>query len=115
MKIVIKGNKGKKVNKITKNAIEIKKLCEKGNKEDISKVMSYLNEDVDLPTTKIVDYYLGTVKNCEGIDCIEYFLFNGTQIQRNYCTLFFARRNDWILVNKAYNLGLIDYIQAYSR
>ena len=104
-----------RMNNITNNALEIKKLCERGFKEDISRVLQYLNEDVDLPTTKIVDYYLGTVKNDEGINHIEHFLFNGTQIQRNYCTLFFARRNEWVIVNKAYDLGLIDYAQAYSR
>ena len=103
------------MNKITEKCIEIKTHCERGTKEDIENVLSNLNDEVDLPTTKIVDYYLGTVKNSEGIACIEYFLFNGTQIQRNYCTLYFARKNEWDIVNKAYCLGLIDYAQAYSR
>jgi len=66
------------MNKITEKCIEIKNHCERGTKEDIENVLSYLNDEVDLPTTKIVDYYLGTVRNSEGIACIEYFLFNGT-------------------------------------
>jgi DNA-binding MarR family transcriptional regulator len=100
---------------ITDKSIKIKTLCNSGFKGDIDQVMAYLNEDVDLPTTKIVDFYLGTVTNIDGIRRIEHYLFSGSQMQRNYCTLFFARRNEWRIVNKAYNLGLIDYAQAYSR
>lgn len=94
---------------------EIKELCETGTSEAIDRVMEFVNDDVDIPTTKIVDYYLGTVDKIEGMKRIEYYLFNGTQIQRNYSTLFFVRIDDWILVNKAYKMGLIDYIQAYSK
>jgi hypothetical protein len=100
---------------ITEKSMEISKLCRSGSPEDIDKVIEYLNDEVDLPTTKVIDYYLGTVSKIEGIRRIEHYLFNGTQMQRNYCTLFFARRNEWRIVNKAYKMGLIDYIQAYSR
>ena len=100
---------------ITEKSHRIMTLCKSGSKEDINRVMEYLNQDTDLPTTKIVDFYLGTVSNIEGLRQVEHYLFNGSQIQRNYCTLFFARRNEWQIVNRAYNLGLIDYAQAYSR
>jgi hypothetical protein len=62
-----------------------------------------------------VDYYLGTMKKVEGMKRIEHYLFNGSQIQRNYSTLYFARNDDWKLVDKAYRMGLIDYVQAYSK
>ena len=94
---------------------EIEILCKNGERNDIDQVMSYLNELVDIPITKVVDYFLGTVSNIEGMKRIEYYLFNGIQIQRNFAALFFVRIDDWKLVNKAYNLGLIDYIQAYSK
>jgi len=94
---------------------QIKAKCLRGNKEDIFDVISLLDDNVDLPTTRAVDFYLGQVKHKSGIEQIEHFLFNGSQIQRNYCTLFFSRRNDWNWVNEAYKLGLIDSIQAYSR
>ncbi len=94
---------------------DIKEKCLRGTERDIRFVISLLNKDVDLPTTRAVDFYLGMVKTAEGINVLEEFLFEGTQIQRNYCTLFFARNDDWALVNKAYNLGLIDSRQAYSR
>ena len=94
---------------------EIEELCKKGRPEDIDQVMSYLNETVDIPMTKVIDYYLGTISSITGMKQIEYYLFNGSQIQRNFAALFFVRINDWKLVNKAYKLGLIDYIQAYSK
>ena len=92
----------------------IERHCLRGESEDIDGVMAILAA-ADLPTTRAVDFYLGRVTNAAGVRRIEKFLFEGTQIQRNYCTLFFARRNDWALVNRAYRNGLIDRIQAYSR
>lgn len=100
---------------ISEIANEVKELCAVGSAEAIDTVMEYLNETTDISTTKVVDYYLGTVENIEGQKRLEYYLFNGTQLQRNYCTLYFVRIDDWKLVNKAYRMGLIDYIQAYSK
>lgn len=99
----------------TVKATRIRSLCKRGRREDIDAVLAFLDENTDLPTTKFVDYYLSTVTNPEGIHRIEHYLFKGTQIQRNYCTLYFARKNEWTLVNKAYRMGLVDYAQAYSR
>lgn len=93
----------------------IRDLCLSGGASEVREVLEMLNEDVDLPTTRAVDFYLGTVDNPEGLGILESYLFEGTQIQRNYCTLFFARRDDWHLVNRAYDLGLVDALQAYSR
>lgn len=93
---------------------KIKRKCIDGNVDDINKVMDIL-KNADLPITRAVDFYLEFLQNQDGIDRLEYFLFNGTLIQRNYCTLYFARRNCWDKVNRAYDLGLIDKIQAYSR
>jgi DNA-binding MarR family transcriptional regulator len=100
---------------LAQKAEEIRELCERGSAEDVDRVMEHLTEGADLPTTKIVDRYLGSVKTMEGMKRIERYLFHGTQIQRNYCTLFFVRINAWTPVNKAYRLGLIDYVQAYSK
>ena len=100
---------------LSDKAKEIESYCKSGTKEDIDYVMEFLDETSDIPITRVVDYYLGTVSTIEGMKQIEYYLFNGTQIQRNYSTLFFARKNEWVIVNKAYKMGLIDYIQAYSK
>ena len=93
---------------------ELESMCINGGAADIDSVMEILQSG-DLPTTRAVDFHLGQVTNSAGLDRLEFYLFNGSQIQRNYATLFFARRNDWKLVNEAYSRGLIDYIQAYSR
>ncbi len=86
-----------------------------GASEDIDYILSHLTSDVTLSVTRFVDYALGLVESDEGVDRIEYYLFNGTQIQRNYSSLFFNRRGDRPLVKKAYECGLIDEIQAYAR
>jgi len=99
----------------SKISVFIKNKCLQGNIADIDMVFNLLNDNTELPVTKIIDFYLGLVSNPAGIKQIEYYFFNGTQIQKNYCALFFARRNEWELVNKAYKAGLIDYKQAYSR
>lgn len=93
----------------------IKDKCLSGKAEEVRSVLSLLNAEVDLPTTRAIDFYLGQITNREGIQVLEEYLFRGTQIQRNYCTLFFARRDEWGLVNKACKLGLIDELQAYSK
>jgi hypothetical protein len=86
-----------------------------GSIEDVDYILNHLTPDVTLSVTKFVDYALGLVVSDAGIERIEYYLFNGTQIQRNYCSLFFNRRGDWLIVKKAYERGLIDEIQAYAR
>ena len=93
---------------------KIKQDCLSDNPKRIDSVMKIL-DSADLPTTRAVDYYLGLVENKPSVARISYYLFNGSQIQRNYATLYFARRNEWKKVNEAYELGLIDAAQAYSR
>ena len=45
----------------------------------------------------------------------KYYLFNGTQIQRNYACLFLNRLGEREPVKEAFEQGLIDEIQAFSR
>jgi hypothetical protein len=89
--------------------------AEIGNNEDVDFIMSHLTIDSTFAMTRYVDYALSLIENKKGISQIEYYLFNGTLIQRNYSCLFFSRRGDWDIVNQAYKQGLIDDIQAYSR
>jgi hypothetical protein len=89
--------------------------AEIGNNDDVDYIMSHLTSDSTFAMTRYVDYALSLVENKNGISQIEYYLFNGTLIQRNYCCLFFNRRNNWDIVNLAYKQGLIDEIQAFSR
>ncbi len=91
------------------------RLAISGTAQCIDAIMDDLNMDMTIAASKIIDYSLGLVGSHEGLARMEYYLFNGTQIQRNYCTLFFNRRGDWPLVRLAYDKGLIDWKQAFSR
>jgi len=89
--------------------------AEIGLQSDIDFIMEYLNPKSTIEITRYVDYSLSLVENEIGIRHLEYYLFNGTQIQRNYSSLYFNRRGDHDLVVKAYKLGCIDEIQAFAR
>jgi hypothetical protein len=68
-----------------------------------------------LAESKFIDFALGQIDTDEGVKTLEYYLFHGTQIQRNYCALYFGRRDEYLLLRKAYEEGLIDAKQAFSR
>ena len=87
----------------------------RGTAEDVDYILNHLTPEATFSMTRFVDYALSFVESEAGLVRVEYFLFNGTQIQRNYCALFFNRRDDWQIVKKAYEAGLIDEIQAYAR
>lgn len=97
---------------------QLKELIDKaenGRSIDIDYIMDNLTVDSSLAMTRYVDFALSLVKNTEGISRIKFYLFNGTLIQRNYASLFLNRLGEWKPVRKAYEQGLIDEIQAYSR
>jgi len=94
---------------------ELIERAEIGNSEDVDYIMNHLTTDSTFAMTRYVDFALSLVENENGISQIEYYLFNGSLIQRNYCSLFFNRRCNWDIVNQAYKQGLIDEIQAFSR
>jgi len=94
---------------------ELMERATRGTAEDVDYILGHLTPDVSLAVTKFVDYALGLVESPIGIERAEHYLFKGTQIQRNYCALYFNRRGDWPVVKRAYEQGLIDEIQAYAR
>lgn len=89
--------------------------AESGYQADIDYIMDNLTCESTFAMTRYVDFALSLVTNEEGINRIEYYLLNGSQIQRNYSSLFFNRRGNWEIVKRAYQQGLIDKIQAYAR
>lgn len=91
------------------------RLANSGTAQSVDAIMVDINMDMTIAASKIIDYSLGLVNSVEGLHRMEFYLFSGTQIQRNYCTLFFNRRGDWPLVRLAYERGLIDWKQAFSR
>lgn len=90
-------------------------LAREGTRASIDEIMTHLNMGMSIAESKIIDYALGLVDSEDGMKVMEDYLFRGTQIQRNYCTLYFIRREEYRLVRQAYDLGLIDYLQAFTR
>jgi hypothetical protein len=89
--------------------------AENGDPDDIDFIMQNLNSESTFAMTRYVDFSLGLVTGDQGVARIEHYLFNGSQIQRNYASLFFNRRGDWEIVKKAFHQGLIDETQAFAR
>ncbi len=90
-------------------------LAQSGAPADIDAIMSDINMEMSIASSKLIDYSLSFVESEPGLERMAHYLFHGTQIQRNYSTLFFNRRGDWPLVKAAFDAGLIDSIQAFSR
>lgn len=90
-------------------------LASKSDKASIDEIMGHLNMDMTIPESKIIDFALSHVEGEEGLRVMEHYLFHGTQVQRNYVTLYFARRGEYLLIRKAYDMGLVDALQAFSR
>jgi len=90
-------------------------LAEEGTKNSIDKIMKDLNIKMTLAESKFIDFALGKIENEEGIEAMTYYLFNGTQVQRNYCALYFGRRGEYFLIREAFDKGLLDAKQAFSR
>ena len=90
-------------------------LAKKGTQASIGEIMRGLSPQMTLAESKFIDYALGHVEGDEGLAVMERYLFHGTQIQRNYCALYFGRRGDYDIVRRAYDRGLVDAKQAFSR
>jgi len=90
-------------------------LAKEGTSESIARIMTDLTLETPIVETKFIDFALSHVTSEEGLAVMEDFLFKGTQIQRNYATLFFARLGEYLIIRKAYDMGLIDGRQAFSR
>ncbi len=74
----------------------IDKAC-RGTKQDVDFIMEHLTSNSSFEMTRFVDYALSKVDSEQGIERIEYYLFNGSLIQRNYACLFLNRICVWKL------------------
>jgi hypothetical protein len=91
------------------------KLAEEGSKASIDEIMKHLNKRMTIAESKFIDFALSQIDSDEGTEVMKHYLFHGTQVQRNYCTLYFARLGEYPLVREAYDKGLVDARQAFSR
>lgn len=90
-------------------------LAKEGTAESIAGIMADLTLETPIVETKYIDFALSYINSEEGLSVMEEYLFKGSQIQRNYATLFFARLGEYLIIRKAYDMGLIDQKQAFSR
>jgi hypothetical protein len=65
-------------------------LASNGTASDVDLIMENLIDEITFVDSRFIDYALSLVESSEGVDRITHYLFEGTQIQRNYCTLFFT-------------------------
>ena len=86
-----------------------------GGTSDVDTLMESLQNEQNTATTKLVDYTLGLVNTNDGKDRIRHYLFNGTQIQRNYAALYFKRKGAKDILIEAVQQGCIDRVQAFSK
>lgn len=94
---------------------ELTTRAKAGKSEDVDYIMNQLLSFSNLAITRFVDYALSLVNTTEGFERIKDYLFSGTLVQRNYASLYFNRLGEWEIVNRAYEKGLIDDIQAFAR
>jgi len=86
-----------------------------GSATDVDFIMDHLHEGSSLAMTRFVDYALSLVSSSSGANRIRHYLFHGTLIQRNYASLYLNRLGHWPEVKLAYEMGLIDAVQAFAR
>ncbi len=90
-------------------------LAQEGTRASVDALMSNLRPEISIAESKFIDFALSQIATAEGAEAMEHHLFFGTQIQRNYCARYFARLGQYPLLRKAYEEGLIDAVQAFSR
>ena len=94
---------------------DLKQRAASGRAADVDFLMDHLDLSRTHSRCKVIDFALSLVTSVEGQARIGYFLFNGSQIQRNYAALYFKRRGDVQLIKAATQQGCIDEIQAYAK
>ncbi len=90
-------------------------LARRGTAGDVDRIMELLNPDTGLTAIKAADMALGFVEAETGQERISHYLFHGTGMQRNYAVHYFRRREERLPILEAWEYGLVDDIQAFSR
>jgi hypothetical protein len=93
----------------------LKQRAQSGTVPDVDFLMESLDMNRTITGHKMIDYALGLVDSSEGSNRIKHFLFNGSDVQRNYAALYFKRRGIHQIIDEAVQHGCIDTVQAYSK
>lgn len=99
-----------------KNRFDLfEQMGKQGMPENVDIMMESLEYDPRSSPYKLIDYTLGLARHSEGKKRIEYYLFNGTQTQRNYAALYFKRLEEHAILREAVKIGCIDRVQAFAK
>lgn len=93
---------------------EAAKRVDSGKSSDVDYFMSYLDTKTPIATIKLIDFALSQIRSQEGVKQIEYYLFNGTKIQRSYAALYLKRHGFDDVLLEALIQKCIDEKQAFS-
>lgn len=77
--------------------------------------MAELLSASDMAIVKLIDFALGLVSTREGVARMEWYLFEGEKIQRNYAAIYFRRAGADEVLHRALEAGKIDRVQAFSK
>lgn len=94
---------------------DIAKIVNSGTAKDVDYLMSLLTSESPLVTLKMVDFAISQINTREGKERIKFYLFEGTEIQRNYALLYFKRHANNDIILEAVIGKHIDEKQAFSR
>lgn len=86
-----------------------------GSAAAVDFLMGALATQDDIATTRLVDYALSLVETEAGVERLHYYLFNGTQRQRNYAALYFKRLDEYGILKEALAQGKVDSLQVFNR
>lgn len=99
----------------TVNLADLKGRALSGKNDDVDFLMGLLDSNNSIVTCKMVDFALGQVSSPEGRIRIEFYLYNGSPIQRNYACIYFKRMGLTELVLDAAIKGYVDENIALSK
>lgn len=102
------------MNYVIPDMTEIVQKAKSGTDTDIDFLMKLLTEETSLAVCKTIDFALGLVNSEAGCLRIRYYLFSGNPVQRNYAALYFKRKGNEGILDKAIALQCIDEKQAKS-
>ena len=97
------------------NLTRLSQIAKSGTSQDVDILMDMLDTADSIGGYKMLDYAIGQVESQEGRTQIRYYLFNGSQVQRNYASLYFKRLGFHDILLEAVQQGCIDAHQALSR
>jgi hypothetical protein len=97
------------------DAQQLVRMARQGAAADVDEMMDLLTQDSELRVIKAVDMALGFIESEAGRLRMLHYLFYGSVMQRNYAVNYFRRREEQRPILEAWEHGLVDDIQAFSR